>query len=347
MLRQLTTVFLTLVVLFPYSSAAEEPVLKVGVVIPLSGGVAAMGEGFRKGIVMFEKETPRRHVKFIFEDHRYDGKSAISAMKKLRSVDGVDAVIVWGNTPSDSCAPVAEQERVPLIAISMNPVARNRQYVVALGPPLERLVDRVIAEFQRQQFSTPAAVSIDIGNALAGIERINSKLGGTLLTKVITNEESDFKTLILGLRKNKVDGLFLLTLPEQALTFLRQSKQLGFQPKIIGGDVFADEAFQAEGTRYVRDLGFVYGAVKPEFRAKIRQEYSNSSYFFETASGYAVAQLLDQAAQRLRQGEGKEVLKALESVDPSVTPLVGLQLVVTAEKGRHFESDGEIYRAQG
>lgn len=328
-----------------FAAHAETTELRVGISVPLSGGVAAMGQAFRKGIQLFQTDYPHSKLQFRFEDNRYDGKDSVAAFRKLHEVDRSDVVIVWGNMPSDTCAPVAEANRLPMIAISMNPVAKDRSYVVSLGPPLEKLVSQVAAKFKEWKLSRPAAVSIDIGAALAGVESLRTQLGGDLLVKVIANEDVDFKTLIATFKAKGVDGLMLLALPQQALTFLRQSKQLHFQPRVIGGDVFADDAFQREGRAHIPELSFVYGAVEPNFVSRLRADFGEVSYFFESATAYATALLLHRVAEQNPHLSGESLLTAFSEVRTAQLPVEGLTFMRTVEAGPHFEVDGKIYQA--
>lgn len=323
--------------------AADQP-HRIGVSLPLSGAVAPMGEGFRKGFVLFQQDFPNSNVEFLFEDHKYDGKSAVSSLYKLSQSDRAEMVIVWGNMPSQSSAPVAEQSRLPMIGVTMDPVAKGRQYVTSLGPPIKRLITRVEEKFKEWQLKKLAAVSIDIGDAIAGMQMLNDDLGGHLLLKTIANEEADFKTLLTSLRSKRIDGLFLILLPEQALTFVRQAAQLKYKPKIIGGDVFGDSEFQKEALRYISELWFVYGAVQPPFIERLREKWGNTSYFFESACGYALAAIASRLLSQ--KSSDKSPFERLKSINFTDLPIIGLQLLDSPEYGLHFEADGQVYQAK-
>ena len=322
---------------------ADEGKLKIGVSLPLSGEVAPMGLAFRRGLDLYSKDFPLSALQFTYEDHRYDGKSALSALHKLHKVDNTALQIVWGNMPGDTCAPIAEQNHIPLIAISMNPVAKGRKYVVSLGPPTDKLLAEAAKKLEEWKVGHAAAVSIDIGNALEALEMLKTKLRGALKITKIANEENDFKTLIMKLKSADVDGLFLLMLPRQAITFLRQSKQLDFHPKIIGGDVFADMEFQKEAAQYTDELFYVYGATDETFVSRLKNEMGTGSYFFEAATGYSLGMILEQTAVKA-EGRG-EMLQELGSVSTAGAPLTGLRLLRTLEYGLHFETQGAIYKA--
>ena len=326
------------------TAAEETQRYKVGIIVPLSGSLAPMGEAFRRGVELSQRDGLASHVEFIFEDHKYDGRMAVTALHKLRGTDDIDLAIVWGNTPSSSCAPVAEQQKIPMIAESMNPDAKGRQYVVTLGSPIEQLVDRIFEQFDEWKLVNPAAVSVDLGNALQGVELLNKKLNGKLHVKTVASDESDFKTILAGLKSRAVDGLLLFALPDQALMFLRQANQLQYFPKIVGGDVFADRSFQEEVAKLTPNLKLAYGAVDPKFIRRLMDLPESASYFFETASGYALASLAESIAIKAKSAPADaNPLSLLGSIDVSGLPLGNMRFVENEEYGRHFEVDGAIY----
>ncbi len=158
-------------------------------------------------------------MQFIFDDNRYDGRTTITALHALRATSGVRFIVVWGNTPSAAASPVAEQHKIPMLAISSNPDARDRRFVVSLGFPLEKLVDCMIRRFKRENVERHAALTVDLGNALEAVRLLDQRLGGGVLQKVVSSDESDFKPIILQLKARQISGLALFLLPQQALTF--------------------------------------------------------------------------------------------------------------------------------
>lgn len=234
-----------------------------------------------------------------------------------------------------------------MLGVSMNPIAKGRRWVLSIGPPLETLILKVVDQFRAWKLERPGAISIDIGNALKGVEVLRQELGEKFYSKAIANDETDFKTLILGLRSKKIDGLLLLTMPEQALTFIRQAVQFNYHPQIVGGDVFADAAFRERAAQLFPDLSFVYGAVEDVFTARIKKRWNDTSYFFETATGYTIAILADRIGADLKAARSKGSIEALKHVDTSSVPMLGLKLLDSTEYGLHFENEGRIYKAKG
>jgi hypothetical protein len=308
-----------------------------------------MGGAFRRGVDLYLSDHPSAKISFVYEDHKYDGKTAVTGLHALRARTDIDLMLVWGNMPAGAVAPVAEQQQIPTLAISMNPDAKGKQYVVSLGPPLGNVVDTIVDRFQRLGAARAGSVSIDMGNALEAIDLVDRQLGVQMLKKVVSSEEVDFKPIISQLRSREIHHLVVFLLPHQALTFLRQSKQLKYTPQIVGGDVFAVESFQHEARQLSSTVGFVYGAVKDDFIKRLSSLPHGRSYFFEVATGYSVAAMVDEVAQgRASSAHAGDVpsaqtLSALCAVQPPNLPLESLTFKETPDFGRHFEVRNRYY----
>ncbi len=326
------------------SFADDKEPTQVGMVIPLSGPLAEMGASFRRGVELYRADHPEAQVSFVFEDHKYDGKSAVTALHALRAQKDVELVVVWGNAPSSAAAPVAEQQKLPMLAVSMNPDARGRKFVVSLGSPIERVANTVVEKLRSSGTLHPGAVVIDIGNALEAIELIDRGLGGGALKKIVANEEVDFKPILSQFKSRSIDGIVLFLLPQQALTFLKQAKQMEYFPHIIGGDVFAVESFQKEALEFTQKASLVYGAVNPDFRERLSKIPDGSSYFFEAATGYSVAAISGALVERWKGGASSgDPLEVSSSLDLKGLPISSLEFKEDSSFGRHFEAGVSIY----
>ena len=91
----------------------------------------------------------------------------------------------------------------------------------------------------------------------------------------------------------------------------------------------------------------MYGAVDEKFVIRLKKEFGDASYHFESASGYTLAQLLERMAIKMQQEKSNDALRTLATVEYSGLPLIGLEYLDNAEFGRHFEMEGFVYRAKG
>ena len=171
--------------------AESKATFKVGIIAPLSGAVAPMGEAFRDGFSLYLKDNPActQKVDLIFEDGKYDGKTTVTAFHKLRAEDKVNLSIVWGNTPASVLAPIAESKKSPMLAVAYTPEAKGRSSVITFGPKTKTLSKKIAEEFKHWNLKRPAAIAVNAGNILEEIEYVNEMLGGTLYTQTVSTKE--------------------------------------------------------------------------------------------------------------------------------------------------------------
>lgn len=347
MKRHRFVIFALLFVLLAGSRAYGEARIKVGVSLPLSGFAARMGEALRRGFELYQKEYPQHlaRAEVIFDDHRYDGKQTVSSFRHLVTVKGVNFFAAWGNTPAETLAPLAESAAVPALFMTHEPVAKDRKHVVAMGNRFEKAIQMVADFFKDAQSARPAALYVNLGNALHAVQTLKDKLGGNLLDLAVEPEVTFFQPLILRMKKAQIDGLLLFALPEQAMTFGRQAKALKFTPRIIGGDVFAEQSFLSEARPLFDSIEFVYGKVAGSFIERYFKEYSDISFFFEAACGYTLAAIIYNELGR-PVSKPSNWLQALSGADLGGLPLMGLRLNETAEDGWRLENDSAIYSSK-
>src|SRR5947207_563219 len=74
--------------------------VRVGALLPLTGGAAEQGNWSRQGILLAEEEINRAdgpQVQIDYEDTKGDPKSAVDSFNALRSDTSLSAVLTWGS----------------------------------------------------------------------------------------------------------------------------------------------------------------------------------------------------------------------------------------------------------
>ena len=338
------------IILYPMAlRAVPQPHFKVGVITPLSGPVAPMGDAFRKGFELYERDNPacKEKASLIFEDGRYDGKVTSLAFQKLTSVDRVNLTVVWGNTPASVCAPMAETNKAPLLAVAYTPEAKNRSYVMTFGPKTKMLSRKIAEEFKTWKLQKPAAITVNIGNTLEEIGYVKDILGGKLDVRVVATEETDFRSILTQLRGKGVDGLLAFVLPDQAMSLARQAAELNYTPPMIGADIFADLSFGSRVSALLPRLAYVYSSVDPQFVDRSKKDLGSSSYFFEVASGYTLGELACRLGAKAGPDRDLDVLAHVKGMNFQTSPIGGLTYAEDGEYGAHFENDANIYYLTG
>ena len=152
----LTLVALGLVV---PAGLAQAPI-KIGVIQPLSGPVAASGNYVRMGAeiardwINARGGVSGRKVELVIEDNKSDPKEAASAAEKLIVRDKVPAIVgAWDSSMTLAAMPKLEEYGVPMVVETSSAASitrRGNPWVFRISPPsemealgLEQYVDRL------------------------------------------------------------------------------------------------------------------------------------------------------------------------------------------------------------
>src|SRR3989338_5111387 len=103
--------------------------IKLGAVLPLTGGSAFYGQYARAGIDAEIQDINNAGrtaaggiagspVTVVYEDTQSNKKNAATAAQKLIEVDDVDALITILSSHAGAVVPIAETSRVPLVYVS-------------------------------------------------------------------------------------------------------------------------------------------------------------------------------------------------------------------------------------
>lgn len=208
--------------------------VKIGVIVPMSGQVASMGEAVQNAINLGDYKNLRP----VFEDDPCDAKKAISAYQKLKLED-VKIFYVACSGSVMALAPLAEQNG-DLILTAYAGSAEIRR----TGTEVIRFIPDALSvgEAMVQYVDTPALKNKKIG-LLHEEQDYAQSLADLLKTdfgeKIITVEkynanDTTYRTQITKLKFAGVDTLlFVPTSDKAAQLILKEMQTQGFNPDVI------------------------------------------------------------------------------------------------------------------
>jgi branched-chain amino acid transport system substrate-binding protein len=237
--KQILFSFLTNLLLLLPSKAllAEEIVTKIGVVLPLTGGASSNGEAIRNSILLAEQEfNSENNVSFIFEDDQLKPSNTVSAVNKLINIDKVQGLIVFGSPTSLAVAPIAEQKKIPMLAMSIvDRVVLNRKYVVKHWVTAIKENELIDQEIKRRNYKTVAIVTTS-NDAMLKLRDLflNSEPPKIVLNEEFANDDLDFRSTISKIKENNPDAVYVLLWAPQPGLFAKILRQSGYQNAIFG-----------------------------------------------------------------------------------------------------------------
>lgn len=236
-----------------FSGVAGAEVVKLGVAGPLTGGQANFGKDDERGVRLAVEDLNShpmvingQPVKFevISEDDAADPKTGVAIAQKL--VDsGVKAVI--GHYNSGVTIPASriyDNAHIPMITgAASNPAItqQNYPYVFRLAAN-DNVMGARMAEYAAKELHAKTVAVIDDRTAYgSGVADVFAATAAKHGVKVISREYSndkatDFSAILTKIKSAHPDAIFYGGYYAQAATVGRQSKQLGLEVPILGGD---------------------------------------------------------------------------------------------------------------
>lgn len=237
-----------------------EPI-KVGVLAPLSGAFAGLGEdnvwGVKRAFEEVDYMVAGRPVELFIEDTQIDPDVAIEKARALVNRDDVDVIIgpLSGGTslavkeaskewPDVTVLPGGAANLITMIDIAPN-VYRNS---FAGGQPLYALAEWAI----ENGITRVATVGEDYSfpyDQIGGFAYVFCKLGGKIPNAYWTPiGTADYSSIIADLDPDKVDAVLVAYGGTDAVNFVKQMDEFGLLDKIkfLGGSSFGDASVLSE-----------------------------------------------------------------------------------------------------
>ena len=225
---------------------AQAPI-KIGVIQPLSGPVAASGSYVRMGAeiardwINARGGIKGRKVELVIEDNKSDPKEAASAAEKLIVRDRVPAIMgAWGSSMTLAAMPKLEEYGVPMVVETSSAASvtrRGNPWIFRISPPSEmealglaRYVDKL--GVKKADF---LAVNTDWGRgAIAAFGDMLKKKGVAVgATEYMDQAATDMNAQITKIKAAGGDTLFLTTAVEQITLVMKQAQEQRLGLKVI------------------------------------------------------------------------------------------------------------------
>ncbi len=240
------------------SAAASGDTVKIGVLQPITGGMAAGAAIEIEGIELANSERPTVNiggkdvtVELVKADNKSDKVEAANAATKLIEQDEVSVILgSYSSTPSLGAYDVVRNGNVAAVGISCtNPAVtegNDNYFRVCFIDPYQ---GQVMANYAYNKLGAKtAAVTTEQGNdysvGLAQYFKAEfEKLGGTVYEAAYQTGDQDFNAQITSLKANNPDIFFVPGNFTEAAMFIKQAKQNGVTVPLLGGDTYEVQEF--------------------------------------------------------------------------------------------------------
>lgn len=266
---------------------SETGTVKIGLILPLTGELAFLGEAGKNGAELALEEinadpSLKHKYELVIEDDALDAKRTASALNKLMSVDSVDVVVSVSSGSGNVVTPIAEQSKLPHIGLAsdLNVAKGDFNFIHWTQPPEE--VDAMLAELERRNLRRVAVIGVSQQGFKAIATDFKAKAAAKGIT-VVSDQEfnpgvTDFKTVISQSEAQNPDIYLLGAFSPEVEILAKQIKELGITKPLTSIESFglsnSPEVF--EGYWFV-DAAVTEGGFNDKYRAKYGKEVGPTS----------------------------------------------------------------------
>jgi branched-chain amino acid transport system substrate-binding protein len=308
--------------------------IKVGIVLPLTGGEAKFGEIEKQSFDMALAEIngaggiKGKKLEFIIEDDTGRPEVGRSVVEKLINKDKV--VMMGGGYSSSvtyAVAGVCQQNQMPFLVNTGSAdkiTTSGWDWVFRLNPPVSQYASAL--ESLLKEVIKPKTVAILHENSLFGTSGAKSfeKSCGAMGIKVVMNEGYeaggiDFKPVLVKVKELNPDAVYMISYIMDASLLMKQSKELKLTPKMfIGGAAgFTLPEFHQNAGIASEDVisATLWHQVVPypgamEYYEKFVAKY-NKPTEYHGAEAYAAAYVIANVLKRAKSFKNTDIQKAL------------------------------------
>ncbi|MGO1120494.1 substrate-binding protein [Rhodovibrionaceae bacterium A322] len=233
--------------------------IKIGAVLPFSGGLELFGNQAKMGMDLAAAEINAaggilgRPVEIIYEDNKTDPKTSVERANKLARGDKALAVVgpITSNA-RDAMAPALRKARTPLLYATNYEGGACDRYLFAFNTvPNQELAKLVPAlmESSGDSFYCFGANYVWPQKMFEAADGLVTSLGGKMVGTEFTKwGETDFKPVIDRIKASGAKNLLFALPGADGITFIKQAEEFGLMDQVtIGFLGFAETYLGAFG----------------------------------------------------------------------------------------------------
>jgi branched-chain amino acid transport system substrate-binding protein len=366
-----STLAFTLTFTLTLAPAQAQETVKIGLILPMTGGQASTGKQIDNAIKLYMQQKGNivagKKIEIILKDDAAVPDNTKRLAQELIVNDKVSFIAGFGVTPAAlAAAPLATQAKIPeiVMAAGTSIITERSPYIVRTSFTLAQS-STIIGDWAvKNGIKKVATLTSDYapGNdALNFFKEHFTAGGGEIVEEVkvpLTNP--DFAPFLQRMKDAKPDAMFVFVPAGQGGNFMKQYAERGLTGiKVIGpGDVMDDDLLNGMGDAALGAVtAHLYSAAHPsamnkDFVASYKKAFGSRPGFM-AVSGYDGIHLIYEALKKTGgKTDGDALIEAMKgmkwesprgpiSIDPETRDIVQNIYIRKVEK-----VDGELYNVE-
>jgi branched-chain amino acid transport system substrate-binding protein len=279
--------------------------ITVGAIIAITGNSAVQGQSIRDGIVLAVEEVNKRggingsKIELIVEDSKTDAQTAMDCFTRLEATKRPLFYITHLGAVATALAPLAEQNRVVLEAISTTLIGltREREWVFRYWCLTQTYIPPLLGVLQSSKTKKLGIIYMNDANGKENQQLMSnafSETGGIVTSEMVEVKDTDFSSKIAALMSQ--EAIYVPCTGTILLGVLRQLKEAGYKGKVLSNASAAQPSVfglpEADGVYVAAPIifnpGFLYAKDAGErFFARYNRPFDQLA-----ANGYDVIKLI-------------------------------------------------------
>lgn len=298
---------LIILILFPTLLIAQaDKKLNVGVILPLSGPVAELGNSCRKSMELAYldlSDEVKSKLDLKFEDDRNSPTQTIGIYKRLLSSKKINSVFTYSSPTSFVAKDLSEKNEVTQLSIASDPnICKNTEHVFNFWITPEAESKLLVKELKKRDIKKIALVYTNHDGVESVLNEFRKVKGDIkiIFEEGFNPDEQDFKSSISKLKQiqENVDGIFLAQFFGKNGLYARQARQLGINLPFFNIESFENDEDLKIANGALEGGWYIQGSSgNKEFLNKFNTKYPNSSTY-AVGNCYDVVKLYSDFIER-------------------------------------------------
>lgn len=259
-LVMLTIFVLVTLISIPSCKKQEEKVIKIGVMLPLTGGISFIGENFKNGLLLAQNEFGvKQGVKIVFEieDHKNSSKNGVSIMRKFLMEGNMPIVVSTITSVTNAILPLIKgNPRVIISSItSGSKLPDKSQWLFRYFLSTVDEVSAMVSYLSSIGEDTVGIFYVNDDYGLDAMEVFSRKYRGFVKFKESYDKSAfDFKNLVPLAKTAK--AIYILGYGSSYGIFVKQLREYGYKGNIYAFSSFGNPEVLKQAGEYAKGVIF-------------------------------------------------------------------------------------------
>ncbi len=265
------------------AQADTRPTVKIGILYPLSGDGASLGEAGKAAADMFFEEFNQKPHKFnyqvIFENNQNKLSQQAILAQKLIDADKADVLITAMSNFGAIVSPMADKRKVMHVSIATDPtVAEGKYNIIASSNPTGE-AESLYAQLKKHNAKSVDVIVMNATGSQTMLDYFETKLKKEQDLTIgqiyhVNPDEKDFRLMLAKIKKNNPDYIVAFLFMPTIDVFMKQYKESDINIPVTGIETFT----YLQNKKLAEDLWYVDAAsATNEFSSKYRAKTGKTS----------------------------------------------------------------------